>query len=83
MPVFLSETVFDSGYARIVGVNHLKMELFQKNNPEFKIQAIAFDKGKYINDVLSGKSFSICYQIQENNFNNRTTIQLIIKDLIF
>jgi single-stranded-DNA-specific exonuclease len=83
MPVFLSETVFDSGYARIVGVNHLKMELFQKNNPEFKIQAIAFDKGNYINDVLSGKSFSICYQIQENNFNNRTTIQLIIKDLIF
>ncbi len=83
MPVFLSEPVFDSGYARIVGVNHLKMELFQKNYPEFKIQAIAFDKGNFLDKVLSGKSFSICYQIQENNFNNRSTIQLIIKDLIF
>jgi single-stranded-DNA-specific exonuclease len=83
MPVFLSEAVFDTGYARIVGANHLKMELFQKNNPEFKIQAIAFDKGNYLNEVFSGKPFSICYQIQENNFNNKSSIQLTIKDIIF
>lgn len=83
MPVFLSEKVFDTGNARIVGVNHLKMELFQKNNPDFKIQAIAFDKGNCLDEILSGKPFSVCYQIQENNFNNRSTIQLIIKDIIF
>jgi len=83
MAVFLSEKVFDTGNARIVGVNHLKMELFQKNNPDFKIQAIAFDKGNCLDEILSGKPFSVCYQIQENNFNNRSTIQLIIKDIIF
>jgi single-stranded-DNA-specific exonuclease len=83
IPVFLSEGVFDTGNARIVGLNHLKMELYQLNNPEFRINAIAFDKAHLLDSVLSAKPFHICFQIQENNFNNKSTIQLIVKDIIF
>jgi single-stranded-DNA-specific exonuclease len=83
IPVFLCEGVFDTGNARIVGLNHLKMELYQLNNPEFRINAIAFDKAHLLDSVLSAKPFHICFQIQENNFNNKSTIQLIVKDIIF
>lgn len=48
-PVFCARSVFDTGWGRIVGNNHLKLELFQKANPNFRFQAIAYDKGDYIN----------------------------------
>ena len=82
VPNFVSDSVFDTGNARIVGNNHLKLELFQSHAPEYKYNAIAFDKGNLMPKINSGKPFKVCYQIQENNFNNKVTIQLLVKEIL-
>jgi len=83
IPVFTSTQVFDSGNVRIVGTNHLKLELYQKNNPYLRLNAIAFDKAHLLENFQNQIPAKICYQLQENTFNNITTIQLIVKELEF
>jgi single-stranded-DNA-specific exonuclease len=83
LPVFKSSDVFDSGNVRIVGTNHLKLELYQKNNPYLRLNAIAFDKAHLLENFQNQIPAKICYQLQENTFNNITTIQLIVKELEF
>jgi single-stranded-DNA-specific exonuclease len=83
LPIFVSSQVFDSGNVRIVGTNHLKLELYQKNNPYLRLNAIAFDKAHLLENFQNQIPAKICYQLQENTFNNITTIQLIVKELEF
>jgi single-stranded-DNA-specific exonuclease len=80
MPVFVSKNVFDNGWAKIVGTNHLKLELFQKSNPNIRFSAIAYDKGDYVKFFHDKTPMSIAYKIQENEFNGKTSVQLIIED---
>lgn len=80
MPVFVSKNVFDNGWAKIVGTNHLKLELFQKSNPNIRFSAIAYDKGDYVKFFHDKTPMSIVYKIQENEFNGKTSVQLIIED---
>jgi single-stranded-DNA-specific exonuclease len=80
-PVFCSRNVFDTGWGRIVGTNHLKLELFQKSNPYFRFQAIAYDKGDYINFFQRKIPMDIVYKIQENEFKGVTSLQLVIEDI--
>ncbi len=80
MPIFVSKNVFDNGWAKIVGTNHLKLELFQKSNPNIRFSAIAYDKGDYVKFFHDKTPMSIVYKIQENEFNGKTSVQLIIED---
>ena len=48
-PTFYCKNVFETGWGKVFGNNHLKLELFQKSNPNIRFQAIAYDKGDYIN----------------------------------
>lgn len=79
-PVFVSKNVFDNGWAKIVGNNHLKLELYQKSNPNIRFSAIAYDKGDYVKFFHDKTPMSIAYKIQENEFNGKTTVQLVIED---
>ncbi len=79
-PVFVSKNVFDNGWAKIVGNNHLKLELFQKSNPNIRFSAIAYDKGDYVKFFHDKTPMSIAYKIQENEFNGKTSVQLVIED---
>jgi single-stranded-DNA-specific exonuclease len=81
-PLFLSVKVRDNGRGRIVGNNHLKLSLLQNgNNPSF--DSIAFQMGEHHPRITKGNEFDICYHIEENSFNGKTTLQLNIKDLRF
>ena len=82
-PVFMSENMLDTGYVKIVGNNHLKLELYQKENPTIKFNAIAFDKGGDFENFQNHLPAKVCYQLQENTYNGKTTIQLIIKEIEF
>ena len=65
-----------------LGTNvYLKLELFQKSNPNIRFQAIAFDKGDYVNFFQRKTPMDIIFKIQENEFKGGTTIQLVIEDL--
>ncbi|MGB3948994.1 MAG: single-stranded-DNA-specific exonuclease RecJ [Bacteroidia bacterium] len=82
-PVFLTKNVVDKGAVRIVGNNHLKIDI-QANNSNSSSEcfsAIAFVQAHHFDDILRKKPFSICYTIEENEFNGRTTLQFNIKDI--
>jgi single-stranded-DNA-specific exonuclease len=79
-PVFRTDHVVDLGKARIVGKNHLKLNI---TYPEKSVclDAIAFQQIDYYQHILSGSSFSICFHIEENEWNNTVKLQLNIKDI--
>ena len=79
-PVFLTRNVRDSGYSRVVGNNHLKLSILQPGT-NYVYDAIGFQLGNFYPAVATRKPFNVCYHIDENNFNNKTTLQLNIKDI--
>lgn len=83
-PVFLTENVIDSGYSRAVGnKKHLKLTVTQRDNTENVFAGIAFQKGDLFERIHSKEPFSMCYYIEENFWQGRTTLQLNVKDIKF
>lgn len=80
-PVFISKGLTDKGYIRIVGNNHLKMDLHPAQSPQYSFPTIAYGQAHHFDDVLRKKMLSACYSIEENEFNGRVTLQLNVKDL--
>ena len=80
-PVFITKNIIDKGYVRIVGSNHLKMDVQAAQNPRETIPAIAFGQAHHFDNILRRKMFTACYSIDENEFNGNTTLQLNIKDM--
>ena len=80
-PVFVSRTVLDTGFAKVVGANHLKLEVYQPNTQLTKIEAIAFGKGDFLNFFKRNIPVDIVYKIKVNEFRGVTSIQLIIEEI--
>lgn len=80
-PVFLTERVMDTGYSRVVGKNHIKLSVVHPHISGFPLSGIAFQLGDSFDEIHKGTPFSICYQIEENEWNGKTTLQLNVKDL--
>jgi len=80
-PVFLTKGLVDKGYARIVGANHLRLCVMYPGiyNPEYN--AIAFGQSDSLALVMKGKPFSLCYHIDENEWNGTVSLQLVVKDI--
>ena len=80
-PVFITKGLIDKGNARIVGNNHLKMDLQAPEIPQPCFSSIAFAQAHHFDDVFQKKLFNACYAIEENEFNGKTTLQLNVKDM--
>lgn len=80
-PMFLAKGVIDTGFVKIVGNNHLKLNVIHPDISGLPIAAIAFQQGHHLEYIKEGKPFDICYHIEENEWNNKVTIQLNIKDI--
>ncbi len=80
-PVFMTQEVIDKGFVRIVGNNHLKLDIIDPDRLGPVIPAIAFQQGSKKDDIQKEIPFAICYQIEENEWNNTVTLQLNIKDI--
>lgn len=81
-PVFMTSGLRDNGYGKPIGQEnkHLRLNIISgADNKTY--QAIGFNLGHKWDKIKNGKSFSICYTIEENHWNGRTTLQLNIKDL--
>jgi single-stranded-DNA-specific exonuclease len=77
-PVFVTRNAWDSGYARIVGENHLKLALRNPNGKD--INAIAFGQKDAL-DTVRSKAFDVCYTLSENVWNGNVSLQLMVKDI--
>lgn len=78
-PVFISKNVYVSGNAGLVGAAHIKMAVMQEGSAAF--DCIAFNHGEYLPQLKPGVPFDICYNIEENVWRERRTIQLNIKGI--
>ena len=80
-PVFMAEDIFmDPAYTRIVGDNHLKTRLRSPHIP-FALDAIGFNLGYKLNEIAEGEAVTLLFTLEENTWNNKTTLQLNIKDI--
>jgi single-stranded-DNA-specific exonuclease len=80
-PLFCAKGVLDSGWGKVVGTNHLKLELFQSKNPNARFPAIAYDKGDFLSFFQRKIPIDIVFKIQENEFKGTFTTQLVIEDI--
>lgn len=81
-PVFRTNNLVDAGGTRYVGKdnNHVKFNLKDENG--LIVNGIAFGLGKYydIKDIQSNP-LDICYTLNINDFNNKKTLEVSIKDI--
>jgi single-stranded-DNA-specific exonuclease len=79
-PTFTSTCVRDNGYGKQVGADktHLKLNVFQGDNKK-TYNAIGFNLGAKM--ALVKNEFDIVYALDENEWNGRKTVQLLLKDL--
>lgn len=82
-PVFKTTGVLDTGYAKTVGADqtHLKICVFDPEDMDKSFSAIGFGLGDKLDIIQSGEPFNICYTIEENEWNDKVTLQLNIKDI--
>lgn len=80
-PVFCSKGVLDTGFAKVVGNNHLKLQVYQPNSRLTRFDAIAFNKGDYLNFFKRNIPVDIVYKIKENEYRGNVSIQLIIEEI--
>ena len=82
-PVFMTKNVTDWGTGKRVGKNqeHLKLDLMEEDDSNLKIPAIAFGQVEHFEVIRQRIPFHICYSVIENEFRNKYTIQLMIKDI--
>ncbi len=60
-PVFRCDQVKALPGLRVVGKNHLKMDIVDAENPSIRIPAIAFNQIKHLDHISRGKPFKVCY----------------------
>ncbi len=81
-PVFVSKAVRDRGYSRVVGDEHLKLDLTQDEGRNCR--GIAFGMGDLADKIFhtgTEKRFDICYTLEENEWNGIRNIELNVKDI--
>lgn len=80
-PIFFSRKLSVQGNPTVVGNGHLKMRLYQKGSPTF--EAIGFNLHDYLPAVRNcpAGGLHVAYVLEENTWNNKTQIQMRIKDI--
>lgn len=78
-PVFLSKNLY-STEARVLKEEHLKLKVTQPPN-DLVIDAIGFRIAEKMDEVASGLPFDMVYTLENNTWNDRTTLQLMIRDV--
>ncbi|MCB4798204.1 single-stranded-DNA-specific exonuclease RecJ [Neotamlana laminarinivorans] len=81
-PVFMTEDLIDTGYAKCVGEDktHLRLTVTQKKAHN-KMVAIGFGLGDKLNLVSNNKPFSAVYSIDENHWQGEVSLQLKLRDV--
>ncbi|PIP54510.1 MAG: single-stranded-DNA-specific exonuclease RecJ [Bacteroidetes bacterium CG23_combo_of_CG06-09_8_20_14_all_32_9] len=82
-PVFVANNVFDSGIGKTVGKKneHLKLDLRQDSCPGSIFPAIGFGLGSKAMEVAECRTFDVCFSVDKNDFMNKTSLQLRLRDI--
>ncbi len=78
-PVFLARRVRDTGYSRIVKEQHIRFSLRQDSS--ISMDGIGFGLAEKFPVVASGEPLDVVFTLEENEWNNKTSLQLKVIDL--
>ena len=87
-PVFLSEEVcIYNNSLRIVGENHLQMQIYVPGKSQVAFKAIAFKQAHRYEEIQNSGKFRICYSVNENVFRPSEdreirTLDLEVKEIV-
>ena len=79
-PLFVSRRLINHRDSRVVGKDreHLRLDVTDRVNA---ITGIAFGRADMAEYIQNGNVVDICYELNENTFNNHTTIQMMVHDI--
>lgn len=80
-PVFLSQELKDTGYAKGVGSDNSHLKLSVTQNGSAAIGGIGFNLGNKLGLIQNKKTFQAVYSIDENEWNGSVSLQLKIRDI--
>lgn len=81
-PIFYTESLKDSGFAKQMGGGNIHLSLnIQNPNFETPIKGVAFKLGDKYETIKNNKPFAALFSIQEEEFNGRINVQFNIRDL--
>lgn len=82
-PVFLVKGVVNTGYSRVVGEqkNHLKLHVRHPESPSTMMDGIGFSLAHWHGALESQQPVDLLFALDENTWKNKTTIQLVVKDI--
>ena len=80
-PVFMTENLRDSGYAKAVGDDGKHLKLSATQNGSLPIGAIGFNLGHKLPMVSNGSPFSAVFSLDENEWQGNVSLQLKLRDL--
>ncbi|WP_348823973.1 single-stranded-DNA-specific exonuclease RecJ [Flavobacterium aestuarii] len=80
-PVFLTKKLKDTGYAKTLGSEDEHLKLFVKQNNSEGLAAIGFGLGNKKDLTNNQQEFDAVYCIDENEWNDKVSIQLRLKDI--
>jgi single-stranded-DNA-specific exonuclease len=81
-PVFEAKNVFVEGNLANFKERHLRFAAGQEGNKSI-FNVVGFDMIQFYDQLTRGGFFNMAFTLEENTYNNTTTLQLRIKDLIF
>ena len=79
-PVFVSRNVVDNGYGKQIGADKSHLRINAKTTAG-SLAGIGFGMGEFFKSIKDYQEFDICYSINENEWNGRKSLQLMIRDL--
>ncbi len=77
-PVFIARQVMDNGWSKIVKQDHLKLSLVQN---KIVLHGIGFNLAHRFNLLTSKKPLDIIFTLDENEWNQKKSLQLKVTDL--
>ena len=79
-PLFLTRQLINNRYTKAVGKQreHLHLDVTDRTAA---ISGIAFGMGDWALHIQNGQSVDVCYNLEENTFNNKTSIQMMVQDI--
>ncbi len=80
-PVFVSRQVRDTGNSALLKGEHLQLSIAQGDGDT--VSGIGFGLGAHYERVKSKEPFDLCFTVQEETWQGKSRIRLMVKDLKF
>ena len=79
-PAFISKAVIDTGYGKKLGADKFHLRINAKTVTG-SIGGIGFGMGNFFDNIKDYQEFDICYTIEENEWNGKKSLQLMLDDI--